>query len=82
MNQKEKEGTEGNKNEKKMQTREDETSPPALFTQESIGKKLNSLGSICGEARGVLCLHEGRDLLFIISQKETSICFSTSIHSI
>lgn len=65
----------------KEHRKKDETSPPALFTQESIGRNLKeSLETLCGVAVGVLSLHECR--FAVHPKKEMSIRFSTGLHSI
>lgn len=46
---------------KKKRRKKDETSPSALFTQESVVKNLKeSLETLCGVAIGVLSLHKCR----------------------
>lgn len=46
---------------KKKRRKKDETSPSALFTQESVVKNLKeSLETLCGVAIGVLGLHKCR----------------------
>lgn len=58
---------------KKKRRKKDETSPPALFTQGSIGKNLKEkLDTLCGVALGVLGPYEGR---FALPPKEEEHSF-------